>query len=91
VESTIAYRLRSHRLAAGLSQERLAAKAGISRSTIERIESGRSKPRAITCIHLANALGLTLEELIVRRFSPAYIDASVFQLRAELDSYGMAA
>lgn len=50
--------LRIRRLHAGLSQERLAQRSGLSQRTIRKIESGRSAPRASTLNLLADALGL---------------------------------
>ena len=51
-------RLRHHRLAAGLTQEQLAERAGLSVRGVQRLESGRATPRAETLRLLADALRL---------------------------------
>ena len=55
--------LRRHRLAAGLSQEALSERAGLSPRGISDLERGaRSAPRAETIGMLADALGLSSAE-----------------------------
>ncbi|MGH2618282.1 MAG: helix-turn-helix domain-containing protein, partial [Thermomicrobiales bacterium] len=55
--------LRQHRLAAGLTQEELAERAGLSARGISDLERGvRTFPRAETVRLLADGLGLTGEE-----------------------------
>lgn len=56
-------RLANARRRAGLSQQRVAALAGVPQSTVGRIETGRLEPRAETLDRLLNALGLQLELL----------------------------
>jgi transcriptional regulator with XRE-family HTH domain len=62
-------RLRRYRLAAGLSQEALAVRAGLSVDAIRALERGRrSAPRPETLAMLAEALALTpleREELVI--------------------------
>ncbi len=48
------------RKAAGLSQEALAERAGLSRMTVQRTESGQIDPRLSTLLEMARALGLEL-------------------------------
>jgi transcriptional regulator with XRE-family HTH domain len=48
------------RKAAGLSQEALATQAGLSRMTVQRIESGQIDPRLSTLLEMARVLGLEL-------------------------------
>jgi predicted ATPase/DNA-binding XRE family transcriptional regulator len=56
---TFAERLRRHRLAAGLTQEDLAERAGLSARGVQDLERGaRMAPRAETVRMLADALGL---------------------------------
>lgn len=60
----LAATLRARRLAHGLSRERLAWMAGVSSSTIERIEMHGHFPRADRLVAIARALGATVEELV---------------------------
>ncbi len=50
--------LRRHRLAAGLTQEALAERAGVSTRGLQHLERDRTAPRAETVRLLADALGL---------------------------------
>ncbi len=52
--------LEQARKAAGLSQEALAKAAGLSRMTVQRIESGAIDPRLSTLAEMARVLGLQL-------------------------------
>ena len=51
-------RLREARVARGLSQDALAARAGVSASTISRLERGKTRARPHVARRLAVALGL---------------------------------
>lgn len=55
---TMGARLRLSRLRAGLTQENLAAKAGVSKSCIIKLEADRTDPHLLTLISLADALGV---------------------------------
>ena len=55
-----------HRERHGWSQADLAARAGIAPSTVHRIETGRSLGTAGILVRLADALQITLDELIGR-------------------------
>lgn len=65
--------LRSARRAAGLRQEDLAARAGLSRMTVQKLEAGSIDPRMSTLTVLARALGLELM-LVPADLSPAVED-----------------
>lgn len=52
------------RLDKGLSQERLAAQAKLSRHYISEIESGKRNPGLDVLVQLARGLGVTLPELV---------------------------
>src|SRR5262249_27888484 len=54
--------LRRHRLAAGLTQEALAERAGLGVRTIQGLEEGESRPRRATLRRLAAALALPEEQ-----------------------------
>jgi DNA-binding XRE family transcriptional regulator/molybdate-binding protein len=55
--------LRARREAAGLTQEQLAARAGVSRQLVGAAEAGRHVPRVDAALALAAALGAGVEEL----------------------------
>jgi transcriptional regulator with XRE-family HTH domain len=60
----MATRLKRLREAAGLTQQELAARAGLSISAVTQTEGGQKKdPRLSTVIALAKVLGVTLDEL----------------------------
>ena len=50
-------------LADGMTQAELAKKAGISERQLQNLESNKAKPKHQTVQRLAQALGVTLEEL----------------------------
>ena len=52
--------LEGARKAAGLSQEELAARAGLSRMTVQRTESGQIDPRTSSLLVMTRALGMDL-------------------------------
>lgn len=56
-------RLRAARLARGFSQQQLAGMAAVSRQAVSAVESGQSDPSLRVALALAQALGLTVEEL----------------------------
>ena len=56
--------LRERRLAAGLSQEKLALEAEVDRTFVSLLERGGRQPTLATLWRLAEALGLTPTELI---------------------------
>ncbi|MFJ5804885.1 helix-turn-helix transcriptional regulator [Streptomyces sp. NPDC093093] len=60
----IGSRLRDARIAADLSQERLAELAGIDRKTVVRLEGGSSDVRLTIWLLLARALNVPLAELV---------------------------
>ena len=55
--------VREARLRAGLSQSALAYKVGVSRQTINAIETGDYNPTIRLCISICKILGLTLNDL----------------------------
>ncbi len=65
--------LRDARRAAGLSQEELADRAGLSRMTVQKLEAGSIDPRVSTLMVLARALGLELA-LVPAELKPAVED-----------------
>lgn len=61
---TLGPRVKRLRQAAGLSLEGLAARTDLSWRTIARVEAGDGKPTRSTLRLLAEALGLTVDELL---------------------------
>lgn len=58
-------KLREIRKARGWTQQMLSEKSGVNRVLITRIETGSTAEPAIsTLIKLANALGVTIDELV---------------------------
>ena len=57
-------RLREIRKARGYTQNKLAMKSGLSRQAIEVIESGQKSPTLNTLAKIANALDVTVSQLI---------------------------
>lgn len=55
--------LRVYRDLRGLTQEALAAKAGVNRVTVAEIETGRKQGSVESLRALANALGIALDDL----------------------------
>lgn len=55
--------MKQARKTAGLSQESLAARVGVSRQTINAIEKGDYNPTIKLCINICLALGVTLNDL----------------------------
>lgn len=58
-------RVRTLRIAHGLSQERLARDADVSHSTVWNVEAGRKMPDIATALAMARALGVTLNDLVL--------------------------
>ncbi len=57
-------RIRKARAHLNLTQKALAAKAGISREYLARLETGRQDPRVSVIRRLAKALGVGVEKLL---------------------------
>jgi DNA-binding XRE family transcriptional regulator len=54
----------------GMSQEELSARTALHRTEIGKIEQGIVEPRLTTLVILANALGVTLDELVAGLWVP---------------------
>lgn len=66
MDKGIAQRLAARRKQAGLSQEALADKLGVSRQAVSKWERAESLPDTDNLIALAAIYGLTLDELLWR-------------------------
>jgi transcriptional regulator with XRE-family HTH domain len=60
----MAKRLKTLRGRRGLTQEGLAAKAGLSRTYLARLETARQNPTLSTLVKLAKALGVPVTALL---------------------------
>ena len=63
---SIAETVRAARATRGLSVSALAARSGVSRAMIAKIERGVAQPTAVLLGRLSAALGMTLSELVAR-------------------------
>ncbi|MCI1893027.1 MAG: helix-turn-helix domain-containing protein [Schleiferilactobacillus harbinensis] len=59
------FNLREEREKAGLTQAQLSDKSGVPQTTISGIENSGKKPNVVAAHRLADALGVTMEELLV--------------------------
>ena len=62
--ASLAAALQAARKARGFSVSALAEGAGVSRAMIAKVERGDAQPTAVLLARLANALGMTLSELV---------------------------
>lgn len=69
------------RAAAGLRQQQLAARVGISRQSLSVLEAGRSVPSAAVALRLAGALGCKVEDLF-------WVDGGQAPISAQLAADG---
>ncbi len=56
--------LRTHRESAGLSQEEVAAKAGITREYVSHIENNRSSPTVDVLMRICKAIGVPASDVV---------------------------
>jgi molybdate-binding protein/transcriptional regulator with XRE-family HTH domain len=83
--------LRFARQARGFSQQQLASMAGVSRQAVSAVESGHSDPSLRVALALAQALGLSVEELFGPGEPAAPVTAvSVAPLRGRTDRVALA-
>jgi len=66
-QAQLGERIRQLRRQAGLTQKELAERSGIGRVTLSRLESGDHSPRYRTLVALAEALGVSVTDLLVDR------------------------
>lgn len=78
--------IRAARKLAGLTQEQLGEKLGISNVAIGQFEHGRSMPAVTTLAELAQALGVTYGVLLGEPFAKA--EALAALVRAEVRELG---
>lgn len=64
VTSNLITLLTEERKKQGLSHQKLADAAGVNRSTISLIESGKRTPTILVCLKISMALNISLESLL---------------------------
>lgn len=64
VTAALSRNVRAMRLEDGLTLDALAARAGISKGMLVQVEQGRTNPSLATLCRLANALGVSLPQLL---------------------------
>jgi transcriptional regulator with XRE-family HTH domain len=63
-QQTIGRRVQAARMDADLTQEKLAERTGISRTTLQNIEAGRNDPKISHLLAIARAVGRPLPDLL---------------------------
>jgi len=66
VQLALGRNLRQARERAGLTQEAVAERSGVHPTEVSRIESGKRDPRIATVEALAEAVGVSVSDLLVR-------------------------
>jgi transcriptional regulator with XRE-family HTH domain len=64
ITAALSRNARARRLEEGLTLDALAARAGISKGMLVQVEQGRTNPSLATLCRLANALGVSLPQLL---------------------------
>ena len=65
IRKTVGANIRRYRIAAGVSQEELAARMGVDQGYVSRLEAGQRNPTITTIGSAAEALGIPAENLLV--------------------------
>ena len=73
--ATLDNRLRQRRQAAGLSQQALATRCGVTRQAVNAIEAGQYVPNTLVALRLARALGSRIEDLFHLPEEPPRVEA----------------
>ena len=81
-EQELAVRLRKAREAAGLTQEDVARKLGLSRSSIAQIELGNRSVSSLELDQLARLYGRSLDELLAEAFDAEETLVAIFRAEA---------
>lgn len=81
----IGERIRALRLDAGMTQEDLAQRIGLKKQNISRYENSRVEPNIRTAKRIAEALGVSLEEMAVG------VTVSETPISSELEQFSSAA
>jgi len=89
-EQELASRLRQARDAAGLTQQEVADKLGLSRSSVAQVELGNRSVSSLELDHLARLYGRSLDELLAEDFDVEATLVAIFRAEvAESDEEGL--
>lgn len=77
-------RIRSFRVARGLSQDQLAELASLNRVTVAKYEAGRVEPGAQALGRLADALDVSVDDLLGRSSDQASAEDDAMAIRERL-------
>lgn len=66
IRKTVGLNIRKHRMAAGISQEELAARMNVDQGYVSKLEAGQRNPTITTIEGAASALGITTDKLFVQ-------------------------
>ena len=78
----IGTRIKAGRVAAGLTQERLAEKVGISSTYLSAIECNVKDPKLATFIKIANAIGASADDLLADVLNVKQYESSTLNVRS---------
>ena len=82
-------KIREIRLSRGYNQEQLAELASLNRVTIAKYEAGKVEPGAQALSRIADALEVTVDQLLGREPQPVNNDFQVKTIEARIVSFGM--
>ena len=85
---TFAEKLKSARKAAGMSQEVLAEKLGVSRQAVTKWETGRGMPDIENMIVISDLFGVTVDEFLSEEKETAVRRGYLYESRTEYDIDG---
>lgn len=88
---TIGEKIALRRRTAGLSQEALAARLGVSRQAVSRWETGESLPDAEKIVQLCQILGVSADELLMKNAQPTLRGSQFSALRTAMGQPGRGA
>lgn len=85
----IGKRIKIARIKADLKQDRLAEKAGLSPTHVSNVETGTTKVSLTSIVSLANALGVTVDDLLCDNLIHArtQFESDIADLLKDCDDY----
>lgn len=86
---TFAEKLKHSRKAAGMTQEALAEKLGVSRQAVTKWETDRGIPDIENIMRISNLFGMTVDEFLVQEKETARDKEYLFESRTEYDIDGV--